>query len=46
MERLNRRRLLKLSSAGALAVGTGGLGALLAAQRAPAYAQGTTLQWL
>ena len=46
MERVDRRRLLRLSGGGALAVGTGGLDAILAAQRAPAYAQGTTLQWL
>jgi hypothetical protein len=46
MKRINRRRLLRLSGVGALAAGTGGLGAILAAQQAPAYAQGATLQWL
>src|ERR1700752_2180506 len=46
MKRINRRGLLRLSGAGALAAGTAGLGAILAAQQAPAYAQGTTLQWL
>jgi multiple sugar transport system substrate-binding protein len=46
MARIDRRRLLRLSGAGAVATGTGGIAALLAAGRAPAYAQGTTLHWL
>jgi multiple sugar transport system substrate-binding protein len=46
MERVNRRRLLKLSGAGALAVRTGGIAAILASARAPAFAQGTTLHWV
>jgi ABC-type glycerol-3-phosphate transport system substrate-binding protein len=46
MARIDRRRLLKLSGAGAIAAGTGGLAAILASGRAPAYAQGTTLHWL
>jgi len=46
MERINRRRLLQLSSAGALAARTGGIAAILASARAPAFAQGTTLHWL
>ena len=48
MERINRRRLLKLSGAGAgaLAVRTGGIAAILASGRAPAFAQGTTLHWV
>ena len=46
MERINRRRLLKLSGAGALAVRTGGIAAILASARAPAFAQGTPLHWL
>jgi multiple sugar transport system substrate-binding protein len=43
---INRRRLLKLSGAGMAAAGSGGLSAIFAARRAPAYAQGTTLHWL
>src|SRR5215472_8609301 len=47
MARIDRRRLLKLSGAGAMtATTTGGLAAILASGRAPAYAQGTTLHWL
>jgi multiple sugar transport system substrate-binding protein len=46
MERINRRRLLQLSGAGALAVRTGGIAAILASGRAPAYAQETSLHWL
>ena len=46
MPRINRRKLLKLSGAGAVAARTGGMAAILAAGRAPAYAQGTTLHWL
>jgi multiple sugar transport system substrate-binding protein len=46
MERLNRRKLLKLSSAGGLAMRTGGLAAILASGRAPAFAQETSLHWL
>lgn len=46
MERVDRRRVLALSSAGALAAGTGGLAGILTSGRAPAYAQGTTLHWL
>ncbi len=46
MTRINRRRVLKLSGAGALAAGTGGLAGILASGRAPAFAQGTTLHWL
>src|SRR5215470_15127645 len=46
MARITRRRLLKLSGAGAVAAQTGGLAAILATQRAPAFAQGTTLHWL
>src|ERR1700747_2585351 len=45
MRRIRRRKLLKLSGAGALAAGSG-LAGILASGRAPAYAQGTTLQWL
>jgi multiple sugar transport system substrate-binding protein len=46
MSRIARRKFLKLSSAGALAARTGGIAAILAAGRAPAYAQGTAVHWL
>jgi multiple sugar transport system substrate-binding protein len=46
MERIYRRKLLKLSGAGALAARTGGIAAILASARAPAFAQGTTLHWV
>jgi hypothetical protein len=46
MARVTRRGLLKMSGAGAVAAQTGGLAAILAAGRAPAFAQGTTLHWL
>src|ERR1700733_11764669 len=46
MRRIDRRRVLKLSGAGALAATGGGLAGILASGRAPAFAQGTTLHWL
>src|SRR6201997_3543794 len=46
MARITRRRLLKLSGAGAVAARTGGLAAILATGRAPAFAQGTSVHWL
>src|SRR5215831_16301935 len=46
MARITRRRLLKLSASGAVAARTGGLAAVLATGRAPAFAQGTTVHWL
>jgi multiple sugar transport system substrate-binding protein len=46
MQHTSRRRLLRLSGAGALTAASGGLAGLLASGRAPAYAQGTTLHWL
>ncbi len=46
MVRIHRRRLLQLSGAGAVAAKTGGMVSILAASRAPAYAQGTTVHWL
>jgi multiple sugar transport system substrate-binding protein len=46
MTRIHRRKFLKLSGAGAIATGTGGLAAILASGRAPAYAQATSLHWL
>ena len=46
MPKLDRRKFLKTSGAGAVAATTGGLADILAAGRAPAFAQGTTLHWL
>jgi len=46
MQRIDRRRMLRLSGAGALAAGSGGIAGILASGRAPAFAQGTTLHWL
>src|SRR5271169_2923798 len=46
MQDTSRRRFLQVSSAGAVAAGTGGLAGILASGRAPAFAQGTTLHWL
>src|ERR1700680_3232720 len=46
MSRIGRRKFLKLSSVGAIAARTGGLAAILATGRAPAYAQATTVHWL
>jgi len=46
MERIDRRRVLQLSGAGAVAAATGGLAGILASGRAPAFAQGTTLHWV
>src|SRR5271168_4763544 len=46
MARIDRRGLLKLSGAGAIAAGAGGIAGILASGRAPAFAQGTTLHWL
>jgi multiple sugar transport system substrate-binding protein len=46
MARITRRRVLKLSGAGVVAAQTGGLAAVLATGRAPAYAQGTNIHWL
>jgi multiple sugar transport system substrate-binding protein len=46
MARIGRRKLLQLSGAGAIAARTGGIGAVLALGKAPAYAQGTSVHWL
>ena len=46
MTAIPRRRVLQLSGAGALSASTGGLAAILASGRAPAYAQGATVHWL
>jgi multiple sugar transport system substrate-binding protein len=45
MARIDRRKLLKLSGAGALAAGSGMAG-ILATGRAPAFAQGAAIHWL
>ena len=44
--RVSRRRFLQLSGAGATAAQAGGIAGILAAGRAPAYAQQTTIHWL
>jgi multiple sugar transport system substrate-binding protein len=46
MHRVDRRRFLKISGVGALAARTGGIAAILATGRAPAYAAGTELHWV
>src|SRR5215813_10598209 len=46
MTRVTRRKFLKASGAGALAAKTTGMAGILAANKAPAYAQTTTLHWL
>ena len=46
MAEFGRRKFLQLSGAGAVAAKTGGLAAILATGRAPAYAQTSTLHWL
>ena len=46
MAGIGRRRLLRLSGAGAIAVGSGGLAGILSSGRAPAYAQASTVHWL
>lgn len=46
MTRIHRRNFLKLSGVGALATKAGGMAAILASGKAPAYAQTTTVHWL
>jgi ABC-type glycerol-3-phosphate transport system substrate-binding protein len=46
MSQITRRKILKLSGASAVAAQTGGLAAILATGRAPAYAQGSSIHWL
>ena len=46
MTRIDRRRFVQLSGAGAASAATGGLAGILASGRAPAFAQGTTLHWV
>src|SRR6266404_974059 len=43
MSRIDRRRFVQLSGAGALTAGSGGLAGILASGRAPAYAQGSAV---
>jgi multiple sugar transport system substrate-binding protein len=46
MTRVDRRRLLQVSGAGALAAASGGLAAILAGGRAPAFAQASNVHYL
>jgi multiple sugar transport system substrate-binding protein len=46
MARIDRRRLLKFSGAGAIAASAGGMAGILASGRAPAYGQATAIHWL
>src|SRR5882757_1043840 len=46
MARVTRRKFLKSSGVGALAVEASGMASILAAGKAPAYAQTTTVHWL
>ena len=47
MTRINRRRFLQLSGAGALAAGTGGLAGILASRAGrPPTPRRTTVHWL
>ena len=46
MSRIARRKFLKLSAGVAGTAGLGGMDAILAGRRAPAYAQQTTIHWL
>src|SRR5215831_16846408 len=46
MPHFTRRKILQMSGAGAVATQAGGLAAILATGRAPAYAQGSTIHWL
>jgi multiple sugar transport system substrate-binding protein len=46
MRRVDRRRFLQLSGAGAAAATTGGLAGILASGRAPAYGQEQILHWV
>jgi multiple sugar transport system substrate-binding protein len=46
MARIDRRRLLKISGAGAIAASASGIAGILASGRAPAYAQATALHWV
>src|ERR1700676_473766 len=46
MTRINRRRVLQLSGAGAASAAGGGLAVILASGRAPPLPQGTTIHWV
>src|SRR5262245_52140660 len=46
MARVTRRKFLKASGAGVLAARASGMAGILAASKAPAYAQTTTMHWL
>jgi multiple sugar transport system substrate-binding protein len=46
MTRIDRRRFVQLSGAGVAAAGSGGLAAIIASGRAPAYAQTAAVHWL
>src|SRR4029079_5692362 len=46
MARVTRRKFLKVSGAGTLALKAGRIAGILASGRAPAYAQTTTVHWL
>jgi len=46
MSAITRRRLLGAGSGGVIVAKTGGIAAILASSRAPAYAQTTTVHWL
>ena len=46
MQHTSRRRLLQLSSVGALTAASAGLAGIFASGRAPAFAQGVTLHWV
>jgi multiple sugar transport system substrate-binding protein len=46
MTRIDRRRLLQVSGAGAVTAAAGGLAGILAGGRAPAFAQGTSVHYL
>ena len=46
MTKINRRKFLKASGGAAAVAKTGGIAAILASGRAPAYAQAATVHWL
>ena len=46
MARVTRRKFLKVSGAGTVAAKVGGMAGILAAGKAPAYAQTTTVHWI
>src|SRR6266700_8308504 len=46
MAHINRRTVLRLTGGSAIAAKTGGIAAILASGRAPAYGQAKTVHWL